>query len=355
MSLFKPELKVTKTMLWTTLSEYILTTSSFDKIGDYPVYFYTVNNGNDVCPIIKKDNQIDAIFTTGAGEQGENFDSKFSLNALKELNNGTYLYDFKANRVIYDYIDRTTLEYNNHDWSTIPPVYSETKFSHVIALDGDGILHKIYNQDSTLATAIFIGYLVNLTFPPGNYKLKTYGGVDFMFNLLCLKYGLPSVSIRFIDQFEDTHFKPIGQELPTCTLSKNFTDQLVEEDDIVEMYGNHYSLDAWDEDKYNQYFGLLGTGAEIGSFNYDDVLCISSLIGVHDYPIVDKETDVYKDFNVPGIHRLILSTTGHLQVLYSSKKISIEQIEEHLVLPAAYTNYTDVDEKESTEDDDVTH
>ena len=134
MNIFKSGINLTKTLVYTRLAEFISTTSDLSKIGGYPVLFYTVNSGTDVCPIVKDGKNLEAIFTTGANEQGNSFDRTFSIKAINELDDGRYIYDFKANKVIYDFQQKTLVEHGKNDWSTIPPIHSECGFSTTISV-----------------------------------------------------------------------------------------------------------------------------------------------------------------------------------------------------------------------------
>ena len=213
------------------------------------------------------------------------FEKNVDIEKVRELGNGDYLYDFILNEVIY-FID-TKAMVDKEAWLLAPPTYEETKFTHVIAINSEGSVYKIYNTINNFCPALFIAHIINLSFPPGDYSINT-SSAKVVFNFYLKQFGYGSVLDRTISTYCTHGFDPTGKPLPSYDLNPEFIEKIYETEDLNEkdkkeeakkavnnLFGENM-LDIWDSRFNRTYYDYMDDG----------IICLSDLIGEETYPKV---------------------------------------------------------------------
>lgn len=321
----KKEIEVVKD--FRVLEQYLDNTVDFTNIGkELPIEFYWTSSATKVCPLVVNSKKIVAVFTTNSSDANA-FDETHDAKFIATLPSGEYLYDFNKNMVILDYSD---INVRKGDWRITPPIYIDTKFTHVIGLDQHGKIHKFFNTSSSLIDSVFVGYMVNLHFEEGKYDLNTEG-LDVMFKMLAKRYSLRVPLSRHIQTYSTSSFEPLGLPHPEVTLSQKFMDELTKP--AEEPKTSYPPLLGYDDEFYGDLWDSYLT-----RFNEDN-LYLTELTGIVLYPATDIIIPVIQDIDVHGVTKVELHPPYTLWIYYDKNKVTPERIREDLALPYSNTTY----------------
>lgn len=336
---------ITTETKWEVLSKILHQTDIFKEIGDgLPLLFYSKTSGEKICPVQVEENKITGIFSTGATTQARTFvDSILKHGSFPELEPGLYLFDFEKQEILINVDNPDIL--GKDGWVSFPPDYDKCNFDYLIALDNNGLLHRIYHRFNSFAETAYLGHLINETFGPGDYKLDKVG-VQAMFEAFGDLYGLRKPNIRNVVSFLENSFRPLGAELPSYTVSTTMLE-MVFEPEVIDSEAKEIIPFCGYEDGLPP-IGLEGLGGGFWDEDYwdnivnrkpDGKIRSMDLIGVTKYPEVKKVTYIDIDVTLDGLISMHLNPPGTLFIKYDSRKISYRDIKDALDLPDDHTFY----------------